>query len=67
MLKRSMFKSIKELVNLKKSIEEKKKELNKLEVQINNKESIVNEIKESAYKDAELESEEIIKSAKNKL
>lgn len=62
-----MFKSIKELVNLKKSIEEKKKELNKLEVQINNKESIVNEIKESAYKDAELESEEIIKSAKNKL
>ncbi len=62
-----MFKSIKELVNLKKSIEEKKKELNKLEVKINNKESIVNEIKESAYKDAELESEEIIKSAKNKL
>lgn len=62
-----MFKSIKELVNLKKSIEEKKKELNKLEVQINNKESIVNEIKESAYKDAELESEEIIKSTKNKL
>ena len=67
MLKRSMFKSIKELVNLKKSIEEKKKELNELEIQINNKESIVNEIKESAYKDAELESEEIIKSAKNKL
>ena len=52
-----MFKSIKELVNLKKSIEEKKKELNKLEVKINNKESIVNEIKESAYKDAELEND----------
>ena len=67
MLKRSMFKSIKELLNLKKSIEEKKKELNELEIQINNKESIVNEIKESAYKDAELESEKIIKSAKNKL
>ena len=62
-----MFKSIKELLNLKKSIEEKKKELNELEIQINNKESIVNEIKESAYKDAELESEKIIKSAKNKL
>lgn len=67
MLKRSMFKSIKELLNLKKSIEEKKKELNELEIQINDKDSIVNEIKESAYKDAELESEEIIKSAKNKL
>ena len=62
-----MFKSIKELLNLKKSIEEKKKELNELEIQINDKDSIVNEIKESVYKDAELESEEIIKSAKNKL
>ena len=40
-----MFKSIKELLHLKKSIEEKKKELNELEIQINNKESIVNEIK----------------------
>lgn len=62
-----MFKLVKELLNLKKSIEEKKNELSNLENQINDKSSIINEIKESAHKEAEIESENIIKSAKLEL
>ena len=37
-----MFKLIKELMNLRKSIEEKTKELNRLEKDINNRENIIN-------------------------
>ena len=41
-----MFKLIKELMNLRKSIEEKTKELNRLEKDINNRENIINNIKQ---------------------
>lgn len=62
-----MFKSIKELIGLKKSIVERHKELEKLESQIKDKDKWIKEIKELAQKDAKLESENIIKSAKEEL
>lgn len=45
-----MFKLIKELMNLRKSIEEKTKELNRLEKDINNRENIINNIKSKCTK-----------------
>ncbi|MFR4766797.1 MAG: GIY-YIG nuclease family protein [Paraclostridium sordellii] len=62
-----MFKSIKELINLKKSIEERGKELKELDNQIRDKQKIVNEIKQSAREEAKLESENIINNSKKEL
>lgn len=62
-----MFKLIKELMNLRKSIEEKKKELNSLEQDINNKENIINNIKQNAQNEANIKSEEIINQGRQKL
>lgn len=62
-----MFKLIKELMNLRKSIEEKKKELNRLEQDINNKENIINNIKQNAQNEANIKSEEIINQGRQKL
>ena len=52
-----MFKLIKELMNLRKSIEEKTKELNRLEKDINNRENIINNIKQNAQNEANIKSE----------
>ena len=62
-----MFKLIKELMNLRKSIEEKTKELNRLEKDINNRENIINNIKQNAQNEANIKSEEIINQGRQKL
>ncbi|MFR3567647.1 MAG: GIY-YIG nuclease family protein [Paraclostridium sordellii] len=62
-----MFKSIKELINLKKSIEERGKELKELDNKIRDKQKIVNEIKQSAREEVKLESENIINNSKKEL
>ena len=62
-----MFKLIKELMNLRKSIEEKRKELNRLEKDINNRENIINNIKQNAQNEANIKSEEIINQGRQKL
>ena len=49
-----MFKLIKELMNLRKSIEEKTKELNRLEKDLNKRENIIHNIKKNAQNDAHI-------------
>lgn len=62
-----MFKLIKELLSLRKSIEQKEKELNNLQQDISNKENIVNDIKQKAYSEANIKCEEIINEGTKKL